>query len=102
MKCPLADYWKKWNIECPLTLKQDKKECQKCDYWRDGKCRYKKIMAEVEKEIDKETRARLPELTKRAIMRAREKGPVDEGVAKKLEQAASELSKKSGLPLWKR
>lgn len=55
MKCPLADYCSKWNIECTLPLKQDKKKCEKCDYWCDGKCRYKQIMAEAEKEIDKDS-----------------------------------------------
>jgi len=100
MRCPLADYCKKWNIECTLPLKQDKKKCPNCDFWRGGKCHYKQIMAEKEKE----TMRGLGALTKQAIMKAQRKGSVDKETARKAEQAGlrlSGLSKAEQEEYWK-
>jgi hypothetical protein len=88
VKCPLADYCKKWNIESTLPLKQDKKKCPNCDFWRDGKCHYNQIMIEKEKEMMRG----LGVLTKQAIIKAQKKGSVDKETARKAEQAGLQLS----------
>jgi len=100
MKCPLADYCKKRNIACTLPLKQDKKKCPNCDFWRDGKCHYRQIMAEKERE----TMRGLGALTKQAIMKAHQKGSVDRETARKAEQVGlrlSGLSKAEEEEYWK-
>lgn len=88
MKCPLADYLKKWNIECPLPLKQDKETCRHCEYWREGKCRYNQITAEKEKRIMRGFGA----LTKQTAMKLRERGRINEETAKEFERAGVKSS----------
>jgi len=88
MKCPLADYCGKWNIECPLPLKQDKEKCQNCYFWRDGKCRYKRIMAE---ELKNSMRG-LGVLGKRAAIKAKQKGYIDKETARSYEEASLKYS----------
>ena len=88
MKCPLADYLKKWNIECPLPLKQDKETCRHCEYWREGKCQYNQIMAEKEKGIMRGFGA----LTKQTALKLKGTGRIDEETAKEIERAGVKLS----------
>ena len=100
MKCPLADYWRKRNVECPMPLKQDKEKCrQYCEYWRDGKCSYKKIIAEKEKGMMRGFGA----LTKQAIIKAQRRGSFDQEIARRAEQAGlrfSGLSKADQMEYW--
>jgi hypothetical protein len=89
MKCPLADYWRKRNVEVPMPIKQDKKRCQQlCEYWRDGKCRYKQIIAEEEKKSMRGFAA----LTKQAIIKTQQKGTIDKETARKAEKTGLRLS----------
>ena len=79
---------------CPMEKLLGKKlgedKCEKCYFWRDGRCSHKKIMAESEEK----SKSRLPELGKRAAAEAKRKGLIDEETAKKIEETAFELSKK--------
>jgi len=83
-----------------MPLKQDKEKCQICEFWRDGKCRYKQIMAEKEKGM----MWGLGALTKQAIIKAQKKSSVDKETARKAEQAGlrlSGLSKAEQEEYWK-
>jgi hypothetical protein len=88
MKCPLADYCLKWNIKCTLPLKQDKRICINCDYWRDSKCNYEQITTE---KVRNAMRG-FGTLLEQAILRAQESGSIDEKTARKTKQAGLRLS----------